>query len=260
VVVNVRDRLDEGQACYERLGFTLTPRGFHTLGSMNHLVMLGTHYLELIAAGANQRTDILEQPRGLNGLVFGTESCAAVYEALLAAGVGMRPVQQFSRPVALAGGAQDAVFRTTHFDPSPTGRLYFCEHLTRHLVWRDEWRRHANGVIGISRFVIAARDSRPMAALFAQAFGASSVQKLAAGHRLRAELVNIDIMTPDAVEAEYGTESADSRDTYMAALCFRVDDLANTRGALSGVSHERRGQSLVVGPNDAMGTILAFHE
>ena len=30
-VVNVRDRIDEAAATYARLGFTLTPRGYHTL-------------------------------------------------------------------------------------------------------------------------------------------------------------------------------------------------------------------------------------
>ena len=50
VVVNVRDRIDEALDTYQRLGFTMTPRGYHTLGSMNHLAILGTEYLELIAA------------------------------------------------------------------------------------------------------------------------------------------------------------------------------------------------------------------
>ena len=42
VVVNVHDRIDAAAETYRRLGFTLTPRGYHTLGSMNHLAMFGT--------------------------------------------------------------------------------------------------------------------------------------------------------------------------------------------------------------------------
>jgi hypothetical protein len=222
--------------------------------------MFGTHYLELIAVGTGQRNDILQHPVGLNGLVFGTESCAQVQAALSANGVDIRPAQQFSRPVTLADGPRDATFRTTHFAPTPLGRLYFCEHLTRDLVWRDEWRHHPNGTVGISRFVISARDSRPLAALFARSFGAEAVRPIADGHRLLAELVNIDIITSDAVEATFGTESTDSRETAMAALCLRVNSLERTRQALQDVPHERRGELLVVAPGDAMGTILAFHE
>src|SRR5690349_17329137 len=81
VVINVRHRIDEGAETYRRLGFTLTPRGYHTLGSMNHLAMFGTDYLELIAApeGAGQRQEILDAPEGLNGLVWGSEDSDRTY-------------------------------------------------------------------------------------------------------------------------------------------------------------------------------------
>src|SRR5579863_8642024 len=93
VVVNVRDQIDAGLEVYRRLGFTMTPRGYHTLGSMNHLAILGSEYLELIAAppGDHRRAEILSSPFGLNGLVFGTEDSAAVYAGLHAAGVPVEP-------------------------------------------------------------------------------------------------------------------------------------------------------------------------
>ena len=74
VVVNVHDRMDEAAALYARLGFTLTPRGTHSLGSINHLAIFGTDYLELIGTpeGGGARQDILGWPMGLNGLVWGT--------------------------------------------------------------------------------------------------------------------------------------------------------------------------------------------
>ena len=42
VVINARDRLDEAADTYQRLGFTLTPRGHHSVASMNHLAVFGT--------------------------------------------------------------------------------------------------------------------------------------------------------------------------------------------------------------------------
>ena len=51
-VIGLGTELDAGEACYRRLGFTLTPRGYHSLGSMNHLAVFGTDYLELLAAPA----------------------------------------------------------------------------------------------------------------------------------------------------------------------------------------------------------------
>src|ERR1700748_3845639 len=147
VVVNVRDRIDAGLETYRRLGFTMTPRGYHTLGSMTHLAILGTEYLELIAAppGDTRRAEILASPFGLNGLVFGTDDSAAVYAALHAAGVPVEPPLEFSRPVELPTGPRDATFSAVRLTPGTVsaGPVYFFHHFTRRLVWRDESRHHA---------------------------------------------------------------------------------------------------------------------
>src|SRR5271165_6580710 len=148
VVVNARDRLDDAADTYRRLGFTLTPRGCHTLGSINHLAMFGTDYLELIASrpGDDSRPEITAAPFGLNGLVFGTEDATATYEALRRNGVPIDPPRQFSRPVEFTrletlratrtGGeltaeieplmaTRDALFRTTGLPlaGTPAGRF-----------------------------------------------------------------------------------------------------------------------------------------
>ena len=74
VVIDVRDRMDEALATFAGLGFQLTPRGHHTLGSMNHLAMFATDYLELLGfgAGGGSRPELAPFPVGLNGLVFKT--------------------------------------------------------------------------------------------------------------------------------------------------------------------------------------------
>ena len=48
VVITVGDRLDAALAQYTRLGFDMTERGHHTLGSSNHLAIFGQDYLELL--------------------------------------------------------------------------------------------------------------------------------------------------------------------------------------------------------------------
>ena len=39
VVINVRADMDAAVIEFGNLGFTITPRGFHTLGSINHLMI-----------------------------------------------------------------------------------------------------------------------------------------------------------------------------------------------------------------------------
>ena len=139
VVVNVRDRLDAAVETYRRLGFTMTPRGTHTLGSINHLAIFGTEYLELLGARAGDtgRPEILGSPIGLNGLVFGTEDSAAVYAALNGAGVPVEPPLEFSRPVELPEGARDATFRVVRLKP---GRLVIAvQDDGAGFRWREVW-------------------------------------------------------------------------------------------------------------------------
>ena len=144
IVIDVRHRIDEAEQCFAALGFQLTPRGHHTLGSSNHLAMFATDYLELLGFGAGgaSRDELQPFPIGLNGLVFKADDAERIYRHALAAGLPIRPIQSFSRPVTLAGETQDARFRTTRLDPNqvPMGRVYFCEHLTPDLVWRPEWQ------------------------------------------------------------------------------------------------------------------------
>ena len=45
VVINVRSEMDTAVEVFRNLGFTMTPRGFHTLGSINHLAMFIDNYL-----------------------------------------------------------------------------------------------------------------------------------------------------------------------------------------------------------------------
>ena len=101
VVINARDEMDRAAEIYRRLGFTLTERGYHSLGSMNHLAMFGTDYLELIAipkGASTGRLDLLNYSLGLNGLVFGSEDSAITYDALAKAGVPVDPPVEFTRP------------------------------------------------------------------------------------------------------------------------------------------------------------------
>jgi glyoxalase-like protein len=267
VVVNVRDRIDAGLETYRRLGFTMTPRGYHTLGSMNHLAILGNEYLELIAAapGETRRAEILAAPVGLNGLVFGTDDSAAVYAALHEAGVPVEPPVEFSRPVELSGGARDATFRTVRLATgvAPAGRVYFCHHFTRDLVWRDEWRHHANGAIAVARAVIVARDPSVLGALFARMFGEDAVRRVGTGCSLAVGLSQFAVMTGDALGAEYGDAAPvhDGRDDYMAALTFRTRSLQRAAAALAAgqiKSVRREPDRIVVPATEAFGVTLEF--
>lgn len=266
VVVNVRDRMDDAASLYRRLGFTLTPRGHHTLGSINHLAMFGTDYMELLGVpeGEGGRTDVLDWPAGLNGVVFATNESDGLHARLAAAGAPVLPPLAFSRPVDLPDGPRDAAFRVVRLDKPAvaSGRMFFCHHLTRDVVWRDEWRRHANGVLGIEGIVIAAEEPDTLGALFATLFGAEAVRPITGGLRLPMGLTRLDVVSPAEVARRFGpaAPAPDGRAERMAALVFRTADLDRAAYVLAaaGIDAVRDAERLLVPAAEAFGVTLAF--
>lgn len=159
LVINVRFDVDEAQALFEGLGFTLTPRGHHSLGSVNHLMVFATGYLELIGLprGTDRlRQEIVDSPVGIDGLVAATADADACHAGWTAQGLRVQPVQHFSRPLELDGREHTARFSTARLEPGQlaAGRVYACQHHTPEYVWRPEWMRHANGVQGMNQLVV----------------------------------------------------------------------------------------------------------
>jgi hypothetical protein len=267
IVIDVRDRMEEAAQVFAGLGFTLTPRGFHTLGSMNHLMMFGTDYLELLGFGTGgaTRPELAPFPVGLNGLVFKTEDADTVYAHAAGAGLPILPVQSFSRPVNLDGIRRDARFRTTRLDPGKIamGRVYFCEHLTPELVWRPEWQEHANGACTIARVVVATGEPRRTASLFAALFGAESVAEADGKCVIGAGSARVELATPSAVAAEFGDAAADpaGRPEYIAAVELKVSSPARTAERLGGIAgvRDEKGRAVVPAPA-AFNATLAFTE
>jgi hypothetical protein len=270
IIVNIRRDMAAAHEIARRLGFCLTPLGRHTLGTVNRLAMFGTDYLELLGAPPEDaaRTDVPDWPEGLAGLVFATNDADAAHAALAAAGAPVLPPLAFSRPVALSEGTREAAFRTVRIEraASPAGRMFFCGHLTRDVVWRDAWRRHPNGVLGIAELVIAARDPGVYARLFASLFGEAAVQRSAdGGVRLPAGLAHVSVVTPTALRARFGKAAPDGggRDAWMAAAVFRVADAARAEAALrAGTVRFARDTAgaILVGPDQALGAAMVFAE
>lgn len=269
VVINARDDMDRAADTWRRLGFTLTERGYHSLGSMNHLAMFGTDYLELIAipkGATSGRLDLLDYAAGLNGLVFGSEDSAVTYAALSKAGVPVDPPVEFTRPVKYSGGQGDARFRTVRMKAGvvPYGRVYYCHHFTRDLVWRDEWRHHANGTVAVARALIVEPDPAKGAKLYADMFGPDNIRDIKGGKSVVVGNSRFDIVTEAALRDEFGdaVPDAQGRPAYMAGLSFRTLSLAKSAAALKagGIGAASSKARIVVAAREATNTVLEFVE
>jgi len=168
-VILVRD-LERARETYERLGFTLTPLGRHSLGSRNHCIMFGRDYLELMALPASlppalQRfAERLASGEGVGALALATDDAAAAHAELLRAGIAAEAPLALSRPVE---GLGEARFTLVQLPPEATPGLhaFVCQHHTRELVWRAEYQRHALGALAIDSVALAAPDPERYGAL-----------------------------------------------------------------------------------------------
>jgi catechol 2,3-dioxygenase-like lactoylglutathione lyase family enzyme len=174
-VILVRD-LDKAQKSYARMGFTLTPRGFHTLGSQNHCIMFERDYLELLAVprphpALQAFSDFLAQGEGLGALALATDDAGGLYAELAADGIAADAPLEFSRPVADLGEARFRIVQLPR-EVSPGCLMFACQHFTRHLVWRPELERHAVGATQIAAVALVVEDTVRAASAYANLFGA----------------------------------------------------------------------------------------
>ena len=172
-VILTRD-LERARDTYTRLGFTLTPRGHHTLGSQNHCIMFARDYLELMAVpqphpALQYFSDFLAKGEGLAAIALATDDANAAHAELGGAGIAADPPLDFSRPVELADGTHDAAFRIVQLPVAytPGCRMFLCQHFTREVVWRPEWQRHAVGATGIAALAVIADAPHESAASYA---------------------------------------------------------------------------------------------
>ena len=259
VVINVKDDMDLAQLAFSDLGFTLTPRGYHTLGSINHLMMFGSDYMELIGFpehgvvnNPNSRSDLTTAPFGINGLVFKSSDVDKTFEKLVELEMDGDPPKSFSRPVELDGRKTDAKFRTVTVRAGvfPEGRVYFCEHGTPELVWRPEWQSHENGIEAVSEIVVVTRDPAKSGDLYSKLLGTSFVKK-SLGKSLEIPGGGfITVYSEDEYQERYGqlASSLEGRDAIFGALVFEsAKDILKLD--IQGAEHfklERKKSSLVL--------------
>ena len=149
IAINVKEKMDEAYNFFSELGFSITPRGYHSLGSINHSMIFKNDYLELIG---NQKGKPINRPElrnaelGINGLVFKSDNVDKTYKKLIKINFNENPPRNFTRPVIIDKIENEAKFKTVSVKTNVfnAGRVYFCDHLTPYLVWLPEYLTHVN--------------------------------------------------------------------------------------------------------------------
>lgn len=243
LVINTRFNLEPYRAFFSTLGFTLTPKSRHSLGSLNHLILFQDTYLELIGLERDGpvRKDIMESRMGIDGLVLKMDEEEAVLNGLKKAGLLAFPPQKFNH---LLENGEKAEFLAVRLEPGQfaEGRVYFCRHLTPELVWQRAHMTHPNGVTGIGKLTIAAADP--------------DVTRETYGTLGKLKGIELDIRDLKEARERFGLQTVQP-DRFLA-ITFTGADLHRLSGFLldAKVSYFFVGESLLVPLKD--GSVLEF--
>lgn len=259
-VILVRD-LDRAHDIYERLGFTLTPRGYHSLGSQNHCIMFARDYLELMAVpkphpAIQYYSDFLAKGEGMGAIALATGNAEAAHAELTRSGIAAEPPLALSRPVE---GLGEARFTLVQLPPgqTPGFRTFLCQHHTRDIVWRPEYQAHAIGATEIAGIAVVAEN----AAAYTGVFG---VEPRRIEEGLLIESGSAPILVSSFRKIGKRLEEAglpERAPPLIAALFIRVEDRARAaavlrRGGFSPVA--LKDGSFAVGADQANGVALVF--
>jgi Glyoxalase-like domain len=183
LTLNARDELGPCCVALEEMGFTLTPPSFSNIGAVNRCLVLDGAYLEAIAINPQAqppRLELLQQPLGLNALVFRSADADACYADLIARGFPALPVQPFTRIAKNSlGEDREVSFRVVRFESVwgaeafPFGRVYFCQHLNPEVVFDPGYICHPNGCRAFGALKVEVQHLDKLSLTMRRLFGSS---------------------------------------------------------------------------------------
>ncbi|ANI83421.1 VOC family protein [Kosakonia oryzae] len=268
-VINVDEELDQAQCLFQRMGFQLSTRGHHSMGSSNHLAIFADNYLELLGYEPARQTDargLWNVAPGLAGLVWKTRDAHAVWRHLQQCQLDGEPPTRFFRPVILPDGSQtEARFCISRIRASAVeyGFSFFCEHQTPQAVWQPAWQVHPNSVQALSAFVIASPQPEQTLALYRQLFGTEARAEENGGYVLDSGTCCLRIITHQQASLEFALPPvAAQAPAKMVALCFQVASLEQLRRCLSqgDIQWREQGHQVLVMQQQAQWLAMRFAE
>jgi len=240
-VVVMVDGIDAAQRQYERLGFQVQPRGFHTrLGTANNLMIFDRDYFEILGIVEDtpfnaERREWLKEGGGLANAALATDGADLAFDAFKAAGLNPDAPLFFDRAVEVAGRTEHAQFRTVRIPKTnlPVLGFFVCEHVTPQFVYRAEWARHPNGARGIAGITVIAEQPAKWISELEKYFGAGSAKRQ--GNAVVAETGTqpIRYLARRDYLARYPGITPVRAGDHPALLSLRVDSLAACEALLT---------------------------
>jgi len=271
-LVGVAD-LESARLSYQKLGFTLTPRGRHIgWGTGNHTIMFENDYVEMIAVidreqNTHNLEDFLQNGDGLFKVVLATSDANATSTWLKEKSANALDAQDLQRLIMVNEKKELLSFRYVHLPAELTPGLetFASQHLTPEKVRQPAWLSHPNGARGISEVTVVMQNLAGVADAYARIFGSRSISGDERKGSITVDTGNDELwfVTPKTFpERHYDKKFDESLPLpRLAALTLTVANTQATALYLSGqqVAFERDSSDAVIVPSEeACGVFLVF--
>ena len=267
-LVGVRD-LEAARAAWQKLGFTLTPRGRHIgWGTGNYCIMLEQGYIELLGIldptqFTNNLDKFLAEREGLLGLAFRSRDNEQTATWLAAGGFTPDGPKDLKRALELAEGEVLPAFKLLFLPPQETPglRAFFCQHLTPDLIRRGNWLVHATRAVSLKAVITVVEQPADIASAYARLFGADAVS--GDGNSLRVDCGEGELLfvSDEGLQRLYPAIDLPRRaQPWIAAMRIGVLILADAADYLDDkqVKFTTTARGVAVLPDQTTGAIVEF--
>lgn len=268
-VIAVRS-MAESKVAYERLGFTVPPRGSHIeWGTGNWCIMFGKNYYELRGIVDAKRythglEHFLEKREGQIGVAFRSDlDNRELYQRAIDVGLHPAAPRELTRNFELSDGHVPVSFRLVFFDVQeapPLMASLVCEHLTPKRLRKSEYLEHANTATEVIELTSVVEELSGVAEQLGTLFGDEAI---------RVSDDDIVAALPDGGAVRILTRAAAARLglnlegvplPYLTSVAIRVASLSIAKRTLiaNGVPFTHEQGRLRIAPEHACGTYLEF--
>ncbi len=278
VGVAVRD-LDKASACYEALGFTLSPLSAHfgstkpgqppePLATGNRCAIFPHNYVEVLGIINPGKPDwswgkFLNRFQGGHIICFGCKDAQVVHDRLAVTNIGISDVISLQRDIGMPEGVRTARFDCVHFDRAvtPEGLIQAARHRNPEYVHQPRYLAHRNGAEALAEVVISTSDPQSVA----QRYETLTGQKARAfGNRWEIDLplvTKLIFMSPEAV-GQFLPGTLFSPPPSIAAMGFKVSNLGRAGDVIAtgGFTIVKADDRLLVPAEEALGVAHYFFQ
>lgn len=271
-VIAVAD-LEESRQTWEKLGFTVPPRGSHIeWGTGNLCIMFPDDYLEMRGILDAERFTMhldahLDQfGEGLMGVAFRTDDVQQSYTDMLANGIDTAEPRRLTRNFEHPEGWTKPSFELSvpeADDIEGLMHVVVIQHLTPELIRRPEFLEHANSTTGVNSMSGIVFDLGRAAEKMRRLLGDDAVQSTE--HNVRITVATgqiLELMTRETFENRFGPLSTPDGKPRLGAMQLRVASVTAAGETLTenDVPFDKDEDVITVQPQYTNGVLLEFTE